>query len=105
MDDFGTVYSSLSYLRQLPIDSLKIDKSFTDEITDGHDNSTLLINTIIAMGKTLDLSVLAEGVEAAYQIEYLRSRGCDNYQGFFFSRPVSEDAFMKLPDKKNRELQ
>lgn len=60
MDDFGTGYSSLSYLGQFPIDSLKIDKSFVDDITEGGDNSHILLNTIIAMGETLNLHIIAE---------------------------------------------
>jgi EAL domain-containing protein (putative c-di-GMP-specific phosphodiesterase class I) len=101
MDDFGTGYSSLSYLRQFPIDSLKIDKSFVDDIVQGGDNDHILLNTIIAMGQTLNLHVIAEGVEEAYQMEYLREKGCSYYQGYYFSKPVPEDDFFALV-KKNR---
>lgn len=96
MDDFGTGYSSLSYLRQFSIDSLKIDKSFVDDIDREGDNAHLLINTIIAMGQTLNLNVIAEGVEEAYQMEYLKERGCEYMQGYYFSKPIPEDAFFEL---------
>lgn len=96
MDDFGTGYSSLSYLRQLPIDSLKIDKSFVDDISCCEKNETILLNTIIAMGQTLNLHVIAEGVEEEYQMQYLKNRGCGYYQGYYFSRPVPEKAFFEL---------
>ncbi|MFH0708923.1 MAG: EAL domain-containing protein [Pseudomonadota bacterium] len=99
MDDFGTGYSSLSYLRKFPIDSLKIDKSFVDDITEGSDNEHILINTIIAMGQTLNLHVIAEGVEKEYQMEYLREKGCAYYQGYYFSKPVPEDEFFILLEK------
>lgn len=99
MDDFGTGYSSLSYLRQFPIDSLKIDKSFVDDISIEGDNKHILLNTIIAMGQTLNLNVIAEGVEEAYQAEYLKERGCEYYQGYYFSKPVPEDDFFLLLEK------
>jgi len=96
MDDFGTGYSSLSYLRQLPIDSLKIDKSFVDDISNCQKNETILLNTIIAMGQTLNLHVIAEGVEEEYQMQYLKNRGCGYYQGYYFSKPVPEKTFFEL---------
>ncbi|MDO9208827.1 MAG: EAL domain-containing protein [Sulfuricurvum sp.] len=102
MDDFGTGYSSLSYLRQFPIDSLKIDKSFVDDISENENNDHILLNTIIAMGQTLNLNVIAEGVEQAYQMEYLKERGCEYYQGYYFAKPVPEDEFFVLLEK-NRE--
>lgn len=103
MDDFGTGYSSLSYLRQFPIDSLKIDKSFVDDITQDGDNEHILINTIIVMGKTLNLNIIAEGVEEAFQLEYLKEKGCPNYQGYYFSKPISEHEFLALLEK-NRAI-
>lgn len=96
MDDFGTGYSSLSYLRQFPIDSLKIDKSFVDDINHNGNNDHILLNTIIAMGQTLNLNVIAEGVEEAYQVEYLREKGCEYYQGYFFAKPIPENEFFAL---------
>ncbi|WP_295051396.1 EAL domain-containing protein [Sulfuricurvum sp.] len=101
MDDFGTGYSSLSYLRQFPIDSLKIDKSFVDDISCTQKNETILLNTIIAMGQTLNLRVIAEGVEEEYQMEYLKERGCEFYQGYYFSKPIPEKAFFELLQKNN----
>jgi len=103
MDDFGTGYSSLSYLRQFPIDSLKIDKSFVDDISENENNDHILLNTIIAMGQTLNLNVIAEGVEEAYQMEYLKERGCEYYQGYYFAKPVPEDEFFVLLEK-NRAI-
>ncbi|MBN2894783.1 MAG: EAL domain-containing protein [Campylobacterales bacterium] len=96
MDDFGTGYSSLSYLRQLPIDSLKIDKSFVDDIKETGDNSRLLLNTILVMGRTLGLHVVAEGVEREAQRAYLEAMECDYYQGFLCSRAVAESEFTAL---------
>jgi len=101
MDDFGTGYSSLSYLRHFPIDSLKIDKSFVDDIRHNSDNEHILLNTIIAMGQTLNLNVVAEGVEEMYQMEYLRDRGCEFYQGYYFSKPVPEEFFFELLRKNH----
>lgn len=103
MDDFGTGYSSLSYLQKFPIDSLKIDKSFVDAIVENGDNDNILINTIIAMGHTLNLNVIAEGVEYAYQKEYLRNRGCPYYQGYHFAKPVPEKEFFALLEKNHSE--
>lgn len=103
MDDFGTGYSSLSYLRQFPIDSLKIDKSFVDDISQTENNDHILLNTIIAMGQTLNLHVIAEGVEEKYQMEYLKEHGCAYYQGYYFAKPISEDDFFELLEK-NRSI-
>lgn len=99
MDDFGTGYSSLSYLRKFPIDSLKIDKSFVDDISQTENNDHILLNTIIAMGQTLNLNVIAEGVEEQYQVEYLKEHGCAYYQGYYFAKAVSEDEFFELLEK------
>lgn len=102
IDDFGTGYSSLSYLQKLPIGSLKIDKSFVDDITLQGDNSSILVNTIIAMGKALRLHIVAEGVEHQYQMEYLKARGCDVIQGYYFYKPLCEEDFFRML-QKNRE--
>jgi len=94
LDDFGTGYSTLSYLDKLSIDTLKIDKAFVDAIPeDGRQNT--LLDTIIAMGKTLNMSVIAEGVEKEYQREYLLNKGCDIYQGYLFSKPLPEKEFIE----------
>ncbi|GEM_PF-415229 len=88
MDDFGTGYSSLAYLRQMPLNQLKIDKSFVRDAMDDK-SARVIIETIIDMGRHLDLEVVAEGVETAEQFEFLRNTGCTLFQGYFFQRPVS----------------
>lgn len=88
LDDFGTGYSSLSMLRALPIDELKIDKSFTDTLM-LNDKSHVLIKNIIAIGKSLNLSLLAEGIEHLEQRNMLADFGCDQYQGYYFAKPMA----------------
>ncbi len=95
IDDFGTGYSSYSYLKRFPIDILKIDKSFIDDIPFKNDDMAI-VKAIIAMGNTLGYKVLAEGTEHAEQIEFLNENGCEFYQGYFKSRPVSAEEFEKL---------
>ncbi len=93
LDDFGTGYSSLSYLKKFPIDNLKIDKSFMDDYAT--EEGAIFIDTIVKMGQTLNMKVIAEGVETREQLEYLDSIGCDYYQGYYFSKPLSADVFEK----------
>ncbi len=98
IDDFGTGYSSLSSLRHFPLDRLKIDQSFTRDI--GKDkNSTEITLTILAMGKKLGLSVIAEGVETQEQADFLRRHGCDEFQGFFYGKPMPANELSKLLQK------
>lgn len=92
IDDFGTGFSSLSYLRKMPIKVLKIDQSFVTNISDNVDDMKL-VQSIISMGHTLDMVVVAEGVETEQQLSYLRSVGCDQVQGYVFSRPLSPEDF------------
>ncbi|RKF20416.1 EAL domain-containing protein [Alginatibacterium sediminis] len=92
VDDFGTGYSSLAYLNQLPINCLKIDKSFVSEVEKGGSECSI-ITTIISMAENLDLEVIAEGVETEYQLEFLKFRGCTVYQGFYFSEALEPDIF------------
>lgn len=94
LDDFGKGYSSLSYLKQIPIDTLKIDKSFIDDINEGIESS--LVEDIIAIGHKMDLKVIAEGVEDNCQLEYLSKFACDKIQGYLFSKPVPEEAAFNL---------
>lgn len=87
MDDFGTGYSSLSYLRRFPFDKIKIDQSFVRSIGSGT-GSVEIIRAVVGLGKALNMGVLAEGVETAKQLAILRSEGCDELQGYFFSAPL-----------------
>jgi diguanylate cyclase (GGDEF)-like protein len=94
LDDFGKGYSSLNYLKQLPISTLKIDKSFVDTIL-VDDAEKSLTDLIIKIGRTMDLCVVAEGVETQEQLDYLRSHKCSKIQGYFFSRPVAEESVIE----------
>ena len=95
VDDFGTGYSSLSYLRKFPIDALKIDQSFVRQITTARDDTTI-VTAVISMGRSLNLRVVAEGVETQEELEFLREHQCDEAQGYYFSRPVLPQHFAKL---------
>ncbi len=92
IDDFGTGYSSLSYLKRLPIDQLKIDQTFVRNVTTDT-NDAAIARTIVALGQTLGLNVIAEGVETDAQRDFLATIGCNVYQGYFFSRPLPLDDF------------
>lgn len=95
IDDFGTGYSSLSYLKKFPVDVLKIDQSFIRQIA-GNPPETAIVSAVIAMARNLHLRVIAEGVETADELTFLREQDCDEVQGFYFSRPVPADQFAAL---------
>jgi diguanylate cyclase (GGDEF)-like protein/PAS domain S-box-containing protein len=99
IDDFGTGYSSLSYLRQFPVDRLKIDKSFVSDI-DSEGGDPLIVDAVTSLGRSLNLKVVAEGVETEAQMQFLRDRGCDEGQGFHFYRPLAADAVAELLGKQ-----
>ena len=95
IDDFGTGYSSLAYLKRFPVGSVKIDKSFIDDIP-GDPNDSAIVRAIIVMARTLGMKVVAEGVETRSQLATLEEFGCDAYQGYFFSKPIPADDFIAL---------
>jgi len=100
VDDFGTGYSSLSYLKRYPLNTLKIDKSFVQDISTENDGRTI-VEAIIAMGQSLKLNVIAEGVETDEQTCFLRAHGCDWVQGYLFSRPLSASDIIRWLHKNN----
>ncbi len=99
IDDFGTGYSSLSYLRKFPVDVLKIDRSFVQELPDNQDNVSL-VEAILAMGNSLGLTIVAEGVETEQQHDFLQARDCKYLQGYLFSKPMPEKQLMEWMDER-----
>jgi diguanylate cyclase (GGDEF)-like protein/PAS domain S-box-containing protein len=103
IDDFGTGYSSLAYLKRFPIDKLKIDIAFVREVTSNPDDAAIVL-AIISMAHSMKLEVIAEGVENDAQLAYLRRHGCDEMQGYYFSRPVPHEEFEQML-MKGKQLQ
>ena len=108
IDDFGTGYSSLSYLKQFPIHTLKMDKSFIDHVTDDEEDASFA-RMVIGIAKSLNLDLIAEGVESEEQLEFLKDEGCRLIQGFYFSKPLSADKAQEylqlhyLPEAKSAD--
>ncbi len=103
IDDFGTGYSSLAYLKHFPLNVLKIDKSFIDDLPYSKDDKEITA-TIIAMGHILGFQVLAEGVENLEQLAFLQEKGCDTYQGFFKSVPLPATDFVNLLEAQQAQV-
>jgi len=95
IDDFGTGFSSLSYLTKLPLDEIKIDRSFVMQLT-ANAQSRAIVSTIISLANSFNLSTVAEGIEHPEELEFLKNQGCRRYQGFLFSRPVAADEFFEM---------
>ena len=95
VDDFGTGYSSLNYLRKLPVDELKIDRSFIMEVSERAD-SRAIVSTIVHLARNLNLSTVAEGIEKKEELEFLQTLGCQQYQGYYYSRPLPPDKLIEL---------
>ena len=102
IDDFGTGYSNLSYLKELPINELKIDRYFVEEIKNPKDEVTI-VNTILDMAKALQVHTVAEGIENAIQLEYLSQRGCNAFQGFMLARPMPIDEWLNLAQRSREK--
>lgn len=88
LDDFGTGYASLGYLQRLPLNRLKIDQSFVQKVSD-NSNNIAIVKTIVALSKSLEMNVLAEGIETKEQLDILTALGCHQYQGYYFEKPMS----------------
>src|SRR5690606_41723586 len=102
VDDFGPGCSSLAYLRHFPIPSLKSDRAFISELDD-HSRDSAIVRAIVAMAHSMQLQVVAEGVEQESQLAFLRTQGCDEVQGYLISKTVSAEALTQLQDRRHRD--
>jgi EAL domain-containing protein (putative c-di-GMP-specific phosphodiesterase class I) len=100
LDDFGTGFSSLSYLQKLPLDRLKVDRSFVSAIAEP--GGAIIADTIINLGKQMNLKVIAEGIENSEQESELRTLGCDEVQGFYYAKPMPAEEFFTCLERINR---
>jgi diguanylate cyclase (GGDEF)-like protein len=99
LDDFGTGYSSLKYLKEFPINVIKVDKSFVDDIGKNKNNETIILTTL-KMAESMQMYCIAEGIETIEQLQFFKTNGCDHLQGYFFSKPVPEDQLEELLAKQ-----
>ncbi|MDD2441682.1 MAG: EAL domain-containing protein, partial [Eubacteriales bacterium] len=97
LDDFGTQYSSLNYLVDMPFDTLKIDKSYVDKVL-GHKQGAIIVAMIVSLSKQLDIATVAEGIEKEAQWDTLRDLGCDLGQGYYLAKPLPEETALRLLD-------
>ena len=95
IDDFGTGFSSMSYLKQFPIDRLKIDQAFVADVHNNNEDASIT-DAIINLGHNFDLTVIAEGVKTSEQLAFMRRQGCDEAQGYYISRPLSPDGIVQF---------
>ena len=101
IDDFGTGHSSLSYIKQMPIDKIKIDGSFVSDIVKDQNNATI-VNAIVQLGHSLNLTVIAEGAEAEAQVQYLSDCGCDIVQGYYYYKPLKANELLRVLKQQNQ---
>ena len=104
LDDFGTGFSSLSYLNSFPIGRIKIDRSFVEQLSGGAEHASALVEAILAMASCLNLGVVGEGVETEEQVQFLREHGCHELQGYLLSRPVPADDFLRFLEDEKAEM-
>lgn len=104
LDDFGTGYSSLGYLRKLRFSTIKVDRTFVQGASQGSNESLAIINAVVAMAKSMNMTTTAEGVEDGEQAELIRNLGCDKIQGFYFGRPMAREEALRLFSSKNTRL-